>query len=78
MMERAYKGRKAMEWLSGIAALLICAALVSRFILLFVAGLVSIAAAVAVLHLYWRCPDCGAFLGVSRTDKCPSCHRDIE
>ena len=77
-MERAYKARKIMERMSIVAALLICLALVTQFILLFVVGLVLIAVAVGILHLYWRCPDCGAFLGVSKTDKCPNCKRPIE
>ena len=77
-MERAYKARKIMERMSIVAALLICLALVTQFILLFVVGLVLIAVAIGILHLYWRCPDCGAFLGVSKTDKCPNCKRPIE
>ncbi len=77
-MEQAYKARKVMERMSIVAALLICLALVLQFIWLFVAGLVIIAVAVAILHVYWRCPDCGAFLGVSKTDKCPKCSRPIE
>ena len=76
-MERAYKARKIMERMSIVAALLICLALVTQFILLFVVGLVLIAVAVGILHLYWRCPDCGAFLGGSKTDKCPNCKRPI-
>ncbi|MEQ2456145.1 hypothetical protein [Flavonifractor hominis] len=76
-MERAYKGRRAMEGLSTVGVVLVCAALVTQFILLFVAGLVLIAVSVAILHLYWRCPDCGAFLGVSKTETCPSCGRPI-
>ena len=77
-MERAYEARKIMERMSIVAALLVCLALITQFILLFVAGLVMIAVADGILHLYWRCPDCGAFLGVSKTDKCPNCKRPIE
>ena len=77
-MERAYKARKIMERMSIVAALLICLALVTQFILLFVVGLVLIAVAIGILPLYWRCPDCGAFLGVSKTDKRPNCKRPIE
>ena len=77
-MERAYKARRIMERMSILAALLVCLALITQFILLFVAGLVLIAIAIGILHLYWRCPDCGAFLGVSKTDKCPNCKRLIE
>ena len=77
-MEQAYKARRLMERMSIVAALLICLALITQFIWLFVAGLVIIAVAIAILRIWWRCPDCGAFLGVSKTDKCPNCKRPIE
>ena len=77
-MEQEYKARRIMERMSIVAALLVCLSLITQFILLFVAGLVLIAVAIAILHRWWRCPDCGAFLGVSKTDKCPNCKRPIE
>lgn len=60
-MEQAYKARRIMERMSIVAALLVCLSLITQFILLFVAGLVLIAVAIAILHRWWRCPDCGAF-----------------
>ena len=77
-MERAYKARRIMERMSILAALLVCLALITQFILLFVAGLVLIAVAIAILHRWWRCPDCGAFFFFIKTDKCPNCKRPIE